>query len=61
MNAKAIKSKQINTSLDQKYLMAKMDKPVVHSGETVEDFIKRGGTIKKSGRIIKVPNASINA
>ena len=37
-----------NIRLENRYAALTMDRPeVVHSGETVEDFLARGGAIKK--------------
>ena len=46
-----ISSKDINAKLNAKYSYIVRDlKPVEHKGETVEDFLKRGGSITKIDR-----------
>ncbi len=47
MNIRNIKNKEYNKSLTNKYFYAKMDKKTEFTGETVEDFLARGGQIRK--------------
>ena len=48
MMAKSISRKEVASKADAKYYYITMEKPVTeHSGETVEEFLARGGKINK--------------
>ena len=47
MDKKSIKEKELRRNSNNKYFYITLDKPKEHSGETVEEFLARGGAIKK--------------
>lgn len=47
MNTRHVKNREYNKSLTNKYFYAKMDKRTEFSGETVAEFLARGGEIRK--------------
>ncbi len=47
MDRRNIKEKELRQNKNKKYLYISKDKNVVPSGETVEEFLARGGTIKR--------------
>jgi hypothetical protein len=56
MMAKNISRKEQATKADAKYYYITMEKPVVEfSGETVEEFLARGGKINKIEKVSKNP------
>lgn len=42
----AIAKKELNARRDERYLTIAQEKRTVHVGETVEEFLARGGTIR---------------
>jgi hypothetical protein len=47
MNIRNVIQRERNKNLTAKYFYAKMDKHVEHQGETVDEFIARGGIVRQ--------------